>query len=123
VLGPLSAEGAQVEEVLYLNGLDAMGTGLDGAVVLANSHLGGLNCYKATLRGEYGPALNANGLQVEHDVDLRGFTAIGGDIGAVRLTGAHIGGSLECDGAEFRNDSGPALYADRLQVDQSMFLR
>jgi hypothetical protein len=122
--GPaLSAEGAQVEEVLYLNGLDAMGTGLDGAVVLANSHLGGLNCYKATLRGEYGPALNANGLQVDHDVDFRGFTAIGGDIGAVRLTGAHIGGSLECDGAEFRNDSGPALYADRLQVDQSMFLR
>ena len=31
--------------------------------------------------------------------------------------------SLECDGAQLRNDSGPALYADRLQVDQSMFLR
>jgi hypothetical protein len=41
----------------------------------------------------------------------------------VLLSGAHIGGSLECDGAELRNDSGPALYADRLQVDQSMFIR
>jgi uncharacterized protein YjbI with pentapeptide repeats len=122
--GPaLSAEGVQVEDVLYLNGLDAMGTGPDGAVILANSRLGGLNCYKATFRGEYGPALNAHGLQIDHDADLRGFTATGGDLGAVRLTGAHIGGSLECDGAELRNDSGPALYADRLQVDQSIFLR
>ena len=53
-----------------------------------------------------------------------GFTATGaGEYGAVRLTGAHIGGSSECDGASLRNDSGPALNADSLQVDQAMFLR
>ncbi len=123
--GPaLSAAGAQVEEVLNLIGLDATGAGPAGAVVLANSRLGGLDCYEATLRGEDGPALDAEGLQIDHDVDLRSITVTGsGGAGAVRLTGAHIGGSLECDGAELRNDSGPALYADRLQVDQSMFLR
>ena len=53
-----------------------------------------------------------------------GFTATGaGEYGAVRLVGAHIGGQLDCTGASLRNDSGPALNASSLQVDQDMFLR
>ena len=44
---------------------------------------------------------------------LRSVTASGsGDLGAVRLLGAHITGNLDCNGAELRNDSGPALVAD-----------
>ena len=35
----------------------------------------------------------------------------GPDVGAVDLHGARIGGNLVCDGAQLRNDSGPALYA------------
>jgi hypothetical protein len=99
---------------------------VEGSVILVGAHIGGnLECTGAQLRNDSGPALNADGLQVDQSVLLTGgFTATGGDDGgAVRLGGAHIGGSLECDGAELRNDSGPALYADRLQVDQSMFLR
>jgi hypothetical protein len=42
--------------------------------------------------------------------------------GAVDLTGAYIGGQLVCSGAELRNDSGPALAADGLQVEQHLFL-
>jgi hypothetical protein len=105
--GPaLSAEGARVEEVLYLNGLDATGNGPTGAVVLANSRLGGLNCYKAILRGDSGPALNAHGLQIDHDADVRGLTATGsGGDGAIRLTGARIGGQLDCAGARLCNNS------------------
>ena len=50
-----------------------------------------------------------------------GFTATGvGERGAVRLVGARIGGSLDCSGAALRNDSGPALFADGLQVDLDM---
>jgi hypothetical protein len=41
---------------------------------------------------------------------------------AVGLAGAHLG-SLGCTGARMRNDTGPALHADSLQVDQSVFLR
>jgi hypothetical protein len=52
-----------------------------------------------------------------------GFTATGtGDLGAVNLAGAHIGGSLHCDGAALRNESGPALVADSLQVGRGMYL-
>jgi hypothetical protein len=99
---------------------------VEGAVILTGAHIGGnLECTGAQLRNDSGPALHADSLQVDQAMLLTGgFTAIGGgNDGAVRLSGARIGGSLECDGAQLRNDSGPALYADRLQVDQSMFLR
>jgi hypothetical protein len=42
--------------------------------------------------------------------------------GAVRLAGAHIAGSLDCTGASLSNDSGPALAAGSLQVDQDVLL-
>ncbi len=99
---------------------------VEGTVNLRGAHIGGhFTCDGASLRNDSGPALHADSLQVDQDVLMRGgFTATGGgNFGAVRLSGAHIGGSLECDGAQLRNDSGPALYADRLQVDQSVFLR
>jgi hypothetical protein len=44
------------------------------------------------------------------------------DDGAVTLSGARIAGYLDCTGAKIRNMSGPALDADRLQVNQSVLL-
>jgi hypothetical protein len=57
----------------------------------------------ASLHDDCGPALLADGLQVGQDMFLReGFAATAvGEHGAVRLTGARIGGSLLCDGASF----------------------
>ncbi len=98
----------------------------EGAVILAGARIGGHLAWDgAQLRNDSGPALHADSLQVDQDMLMRsGFTATGGgEDGAVRLAGAHIGGNLDCDGATLRNDSGPALYADHLQVDQSMLLR
>ena len=71
------------------------------------------------------PGPYASGLEVGQGMYLRrGFTATGsGGDGAVRLVGAHIGGSLVGDGAKLCNDSGPALDADGLQVDQDMVAR
>jgi hypothetical protein len=125
--GPaLDAHSLQVDENVYLSDeFEATGAGEDGAVCLAGAHIGGqLNCSNATLRNDSGPALDANGLQVDRGMFLRnGFEATGaGDIGAVRLFGAHIGGQLDCSNATLRNDSGPALDADRLQVDQDVHL-
>jgi hypothetical protein len=126
--GPaLVGYGLQVGQSVFLrNGFTAVGTGERGAVRLNAAHISGhLDCTKADLRNDSGPALRADSLQVDQDVVLTGgFTATGGGAdGAFRLPGARIGGSLECDGAQLRNDSEPALYGDRLQVDQSMFLR
>jgi len=96
-----------------------------GAVLLRGAHIGLLHCGGARLCNDSGPCLRGDGLQVGRGMYLyREFTATGtGQAGTVRLTGAYIGGSLECDGASLRNDSGPALLADDLQVGQDMFLR
>ena len=112
--------------MLLRGGFTATGSGETGAVWLLGAHIGGnLECNGAELRDDSGPALVADNLQVRQDMYLRdGFTATGsGETGAVRLPGAHIGGQLDCDGAVLRNDSGPALHADNVQVDQDMYLR
>jgi hypothetical protein len=97
-----------------------------GAVRLGGARIGGnLDCTGASLHSDSGPALTADGLQVGLVMFLRrGFTATGNTgAGAIRLTGAHIGG-LECDGqVRLRNDAGPALVGERLQVGQSIILR
>jgi hypothetical protein len=126
--GPaLVAYGLQAGQSVFLrSGFTATGVGERGAVRLIAGHISGhLACDGAKLYNDFGPALRADGLQVDQDMYLTGgFIATGGgDLGAVRLPGARIGGSLECDEAQLHNDSGPALYADRLHVDQSMFLR
>ena len=125
--GPaLHASGLEVGQGMYLRrGFTATGSGGDGAVRLVGAHISGsLVGDGAKLCNDSGPALDADGLQVDQAMVARGeFTATGaGELGAVRLSGAHIGGSLECDGAGLRNDSGPALAAYSLQVGQGMYL-
>jgi hypothetical protein len=112
--------------LLGLDGVRVIGHAQNGAVDLSGAHIGGdLDCAGAELRNDSGPGLRAHGLQVDQNVHLRGgFTAAGSGLGgAVRLSGAHIGGHLDCTGAELRNDSGPGLRAHGLQVDQNVYLR
>jgi hypothetical protein len=97
----------------------------DGAVLLLWARIGGqLNCSGATMTNPSGPALRAAALQIAGSVFLHaGFTAYGaGEVGTVRLTGAHIGRVLDCSGATITNRSGPALYGERLQVDGDVLL-
>ena len=126
--GPaLIADGLQVGQAMTLRGgFTATGAGELGAVRLPAAHIDGqLDFTGASLRNDSGPALIADGLQVGQGMFFRGgFTAIGaGELGAIRLPGANIGGTLDCDGARLGNGSGPALNADGSQVGQYMFLR
>ena len=125
--GPaLVADGLQVGQNIFLRGFTATGASENGAVRLPGAQIGGnLECLGAKLRNDSGPALVAAGMQVGQSIFLlRRFSATGAsENGTVRLPGAHIGGNLECDGADLRNDSGPALVADGLQVGRSIFLR
>jgi hypothetical protein len=91
-----------------------------GVVRLIGAHLGRLTCEGATMRNNVGPALWADSLQVDQGVFLGGFEAVvEGGAGAVRLAGAHLG-SLYYDGATMRNNAGPALAANNLQVDENV---
>jgi hypothetical protein len=124
--GPaLAADTLRVDREVFLRGgFQAIGAGELGAVRLPGAHLGGLDCTDARIRNNRGPALTADGLQVDGSVFLRGgFRAIGaGEDGAVRLTGAHSGGQLDCSNATIRNHTGPALHTDTLRVDQDVYL-
>ncbi|MEU4294995.1 hypothetical protein AB0E63_42805 [Kribbella sp. NPDC026596] len=125
--GPaLAADGLRVTRGLYLRGFTAIGSGELGAVRLPGAHIGGqLDATDAWLTNTSGAALHADSLHVDENLLLRGaFVAVGsGELGAVRLPGAHIGGQLDAAGAVLSNTSGPALIADALQVGQHLFLR
>jgi hypothetical protein len=43
--------------------------------------------------------------------------------GLIQLVGVKIGGELILSGAELENETGPALYGDRVQVEQNSNLR
>jgi hypothetical protein len=98
----------------------------EGGVRLVGARIGGtLSCTGTRLHNDSGPALYADQLTVGQSTFLRnGFTAIGaGDVGAIHLGQAHVGGVLDCSAAVLRNDSGPAIRAQGLRVDQVVFLR
>lgn len=77
------------------------------------------------LSGSHLPALHADGIRVDGMMFLRdGFQVQANDpLGAVRVPGAKIGGSLDLGNAHLHNTTdGPALDADALRVDGCVFL-
>jgi hypothetical protein len=126
--GPtLHGDRLQVDGGLFLDeGFRATGHGEDGAVRLLGAHITGqLSFSGAKLTNEAGPALIADGLQVDEGSLFldKGFRATGhSKLGAVRLLGAHVTGQLSFSGAKLTNEAGPALGGDRLQVDGDLFL-
>ena len=104
-------------------GFAATGTGEHGTVCLAGARVAReLSLRGATLANRTGPALGADqvivgaGIAIDHD-----FRAIGsGQLAAVRLAGASIGGDLLLDGATLANRTGPALAADQITVTGSV---
>ncbi|MEU2167955.1 hypothetical protein ACH47V_25640 [Micromonospora chersina] len=110
--------------VLSLERSTATSASERGTIRLLAAHLGTLDCSGARLENTAGPALDADGLQVDQSVFLRdGFTATSAsERGTIRLLGAHLGGQLNCSGARLENTTGPALNTDGLRVDQDVFL-
>lgn len=118
----LNLHGAKITHDVGLHsGFEAIGAGGTGAVRMTGVEIGGtLHCHNAHLRNDDGPAWLAEGLQIGSYLHLgEGFDASGaGDKGAVNLSAAHIVGYLDCVGATLRNDSGPALVAELMRVEQ-----
>jgi hypothetical protein len=109
----------------HLGRFEATGGNGLAAVRLVGAHIdGNLDCEGASLSNVFGPALDGDSMQVGRSMFLRGgFTATGvGGNGAVRLTGARIGGQLSCNRVDLSNGSGPALNAPSLQVNQILIL-
>ncbi|MEV7045543.1 hypothetical protein [Amycolatopsis sp. NPDC051061] len=124
--GPtLLADGLKVDGDIYLRGVRIVGSGVGSEVRLTGAEVGGqLVLSDSDISNETGSALIADRLSVKGDLLLMATRARGaGRFGVLYLHGARIGGMLDLDGAELANDTGPALRADRLQVDGNLDLR
>jgi adhesin HecA-like repeat protein len=100
----------------------------NGEVRLPRAYVGGqLSLRGAKLRNPSGRALYAHGLRVDQNMvctPSSGEKKIPFSVkGELRLLGVHVGGQLDFSGAILDNSAGPALSADRLQVDQDVFCR
>ncbi|MFF3910536.1 hypothetical protein ACFYZJ_32335 [Streptomyces sp. NPDC001848] len=124
--GPaLSGDYLQVMNDLKLERTRASGSGGKGAVHLNGARIGGqLICARTALRNKSGPALRAEMANIEQGFRLLDdFTAYGdGELGAICLVGARVGGQVDCSGASLRNHSGPALMAQDLHVGLLLLL-
>lgn len=96
----------------------------DGAARMNGAHIGGqLDFSGATISNPSGPAVHSEHLHVDGNVLLSvGFTADGaGELGAVRLSGVHIGGVLDCSGAAITNSSGPRYAVNAFRLPAGSF--
>ncbi|MDJ0827647.1 MAG: hypothetical protein QNJ16_19320 [Rhodobacter sp.] len=109
ITGVLNLEGARCPRVLAL--FDCR---VDANAVLRSTQLDGLY-----FNGSRVPSLFADRLDVRGGVFLRGFRSQG----AVRLLGARIGGSLDCEGAVLSSGAdGVSLHGDVLAVGSGVYL-
>jgi hypothetical protein len=90
------------------------------AVWLCEADIGGrILCVGATLDGQGGRSVQADGVRVGGSVRLiHGFTSQG----EVRLLGARIGGSLDLTGAQLESSDGPAIDLECVTVQGGMFI-
>ena len=137
IAGQLDCSGGQFNnprgDALLIEGANVRGgVGLHcgfhatGAVRLSSARIGNdLNCSGGRFENQDGSALAATHAQIENNVFLnrvfnnKGFHSTG----QVQLTGARIGGNLDCTGGLFENSEGDALSADRINVGDSVLLR
>ena len=118
----LSIDRAKVGGHVLLNNCTAEGQ----VVLLAAEIAGTFECIGGKIQNpaiawisESGRALQAQSVRVGGAVLLRKLVAEG----EVRLWGAHIGPSLECDEGTFRNPGGKALDADAMKVSGPVYFR
>jgi hypothetical protein len=121
----LRAEDLSANAGPYLRNAITRRAGEDGTVRLLGAHIGGqLDLTRSKIVNNAGPVFTVDGLRTDDNLYLRNATIRGaGELGAVRLPGAHIGGRLHLDGLSVTNDTGTALHADSLHTAYDLFLR
>lgn len=121
---PVSADRIATSAV-DLAGCTVVGHTEAAAVALAGAKISGvLDFRSATVTNDAGPAIDADGVNIDHSVRLDFLVASGsGPDGTVLMTGARVSGVINAHGASLSGDSGSALLADRMEVDQGLVLR
>ncbi|WP_228122215.1 hypothetical protein [Saccharothrix syringae] len=107
-----------LDRVTAVTGLALVGSALPDGFTCRHASLPELALDESLVSGVF-----AVGLLIEGGLFLRGAVVRSdGEAGGVRLSGAHIGGAAVFDGGELVNSSGPALSAEHLRTEGSLFL-
>jgi hypothetical protein len=121
--GPaLDAYGLAVGGAICADQMLCSGAGERGAIRLHGTRVGGrLTMDDAEISNSTGPAVYARGVSVDGNLDIERtrVSGAGGD-GAICLASAHLGDDFYLVASQVSNDSGPALYADGLRVEDTI---
>ncbi|MEV4052497.1 hypothetical protein AB0J55_15050 [Amycolatopsis sp. NPDC049688] len=123
--GPaIDADRLHVDGDLLLRRARIHGTGGLGALRLLDAHVGGqLIATGSRMSSSSGPAFQAEGLQVDSDLQLANARFDGtGRHGAIRILAARIGDQAQLAGCVISNLSGPAIAADNISTGSSLLL-
>jgi hypothetical protein len=122
---PVHEQGVQLRGAWIDGSLDFEGAILPHDVALQNCWIDdkialiGARARRIDLDGSRIAELSGDGVEIKGDLFLRdGFMAEGD----VKLTGANIGGDLDCRGGIFKKTEKAALCFDRAKIDGNVFL-
>lgn len=123
--GPaLLADGIRIGSGMNLGGgFFAKGEGPLGTINIESAQIGAhLSLDNATLNNCSGPSFLGDNLSVTNDLLFKSeFCAVcSSEDGAIRLTNSTVGGRVKFAVGTIRNNSGPAIFADRLEVKNSV---
>ncbi|MGW4058881.1 hypothetical protein ACWEGE_11405 [Amycolatopsis sp. NPDC004747] len=128
--GDLDPHGIQIVDVRIVGRLDLdhvtaiTGLGLDRCALPDGIHCQYARLSHLYLNGSLLACLHADGIRTDSNLFMSDATVAGAfEFGAIRLLGARIGGQLNLDRVTITNPAGPALYADDLHTDSSLFVR
>ncbi|MCR6484772.1 hypothetical protein M8542_18245 [Amycolatopsis sp. OK19-0408] len=123
-LAGVAADGLRIEGDLDMSNARVVTSSDWGAVLAADAHIGGFfDLEGAEITNDSGPALMADRLEAGSDLRLENLRAAGsGARGAIRMVSARVRGQLSLIDAEVTNGTGPAVTADRLQVEGHVLL-
>ncbi|MEV4049645.1 hypothetical protein AB0J55_00525 [Amycolatopsis sp. NPDC049688] len=114
----VKADGLCTGNNLFMQDAVIAGTGKFDEVRLPDSQIGGqFGLERATITNPTGPALDADGLRADNGLFMEDATITGaGELGAIRLIGAHIGGQAVLPVSKLGNSSGPLLVPNDAQI-------
>ena len=95
------------------------------SLCLQDAHIkGALNLNGSTIINSHGPAFYGDQMRVESNLSFDSkFRCEGhGENGALRLLGARLGGQVSFEDATIVNAEGPALMADHVNIQGSLYL-
>ena len=114
----LHADGLRTDSHLFIDDATITCSEKRGAIRLPDAHIGGqFSIEKTTITNTVGPALHADGLRTADHLRMGNATiTCTGDLGAIRLLGAHIDGQAVLRVSSLDNSSGPLLVLHEAQI-------